>query len=137
MLRPSPSVGRRVAPQAAAGDTPVFPAQLQGPALMLSVGFCSPPFLRSHPQVPDAPLPPPDEVRDPPMTSPALLRRLQKSLMDVSLLTAAEVEWINSYHGRVWAQVTPRPAGVLIGWPGFFFFFGGGAVDLCKAARAW
>mmetsp|Transcript_16804 Transcript_16804/g.50883 ORF Transcript_16804/g.50883 Transcript_16804/m.50883 type:complete len:382 (+) Transcript_16804:1151-2296(+) len=32
---------------------------------------------------------------------------IQKSLMDVSLLTAAEVEWINDYHARVWDNVSP------------------------------
>jgi hypothetical protein len=27
-------------------------------------------------------------------------------LMEMSLLTAAEVDWINTYHRRVWEQVT-------------------------------
>ena len=33
--------------------------------------------------------------------------------MDVSLLTAAEVEWINDYHARVWDNVSAR--GAIIG----------------------
>jgi len=33
---------------------------------------------------------------------------IQASLMEPSLLTAAEVAWIDSYHSRVWERVSPR-----------------------------
>jgi len=33
---------------------------------------------------------------------------IQSSLIDMSLLTAAEVEWIDGYHSRVWERISPR-----------------------------
>lgn len=32
---------------------------------------------------------------------------IQKSLISMPLLTAAEIEWLNSYHSRVWDRVSP------------------------------
>lgn len=33
---------------------------------------------------------------------------IQKNLIDVSLMTEAELDWLDSYHARVWDQVSPR-----------------------------
>lgn len=35
---------------------------------------------------------------------------IQMSLVDVSLLTADEVHWLDSYHARVWDRISPRLA---------------------------
>lgn len=32
---------------------------------------------------------------------------IQKSLIDVSLLTSREVDWINEYHSDIWERVSP------------------------------
>ena len=33
---------------------------------------------------------------------------IQRSLIDVSLLTLAEMEWLDGYHARVWERVSPH-----------------------------
>mmetsp|Transcript_23444 Transcript_23444/g.70007 ORF Transcript_23444/g.70007 Transcript_23444/m.70007 type:complete len:113 (+) Transcript_23444:2-340(+) len=33
---------------------------------------------------------------------------IQASLLEPSLLTSAEVEWLDAYHARVWERVSPR-----------------------------
>lgn len=33
---------------------------------------------------------------------------IQKSLIDVKLMTDAELDWLDSYHAEVWAKVSPR-----------------------------
>lgn len=33
---------------------------------------------------------------------------IQKNLIDISLMTEAELDWLDSYHAKVWEKVSPR-----------------------------
>ena len=41
---------------------------------------------------------------------------IQASLIEPSLLTALEIEWIDGYHARVWERISPRLEPQSEGW---------------------
>ncbi|KAI9085237.1 hypothetical protein K1719_032760 [Acacia pycnantha] len=41
---------------------------------------------------------------------------IQIKLVDLSLLSAAEVDWLNSYHSQVWEKVSPLLDGSACQW---------------------
>lgn len=41
---------------------------------------------------------------------------IQTKLIDLSLLSAVEVDWVNAYHQQVWEAVSPRLSGEVLDW---------------------
>jgi Xaa-Pro aminopeptidase len=44
------------------------------------------------------------------------LAPFDRRLIDVALLTAAEIAWLDAYHARVWREVGPHVSGGVAGW---------------------
>ena len=48
---------------------------------------------------------------------------MQAKLIDLSLLSAEEVTWLNDYHSQVWEKVSTRSDPIIICCLPFFFLF--------------
>jgi Xaa-Pro aminopeptidase len=41
---------------------------------------------------------------------------IQKKLMDTSIMSVKEIDWVNAYHEKVWKNISPRVSGDTLAW---------------------